>query len=191
MTKAELLRNQREEMAELTNECMDEIVANLPIAQWNDNGNNGLTIAEIYEVSNKFLSQQSIAYYLTYRDDIVKGERVEEIFFAEIDSKGKLVRNGRRRKDKISKTTYARLADIEEVEEEEEDYQSSFLIPGIPPTRLPPLYTTNSYWWASRAIGTRLIVYTTKYTTIGARNNRSTTKNFKNNCRLFIVFMLL
>lgn len=122
MTKAELLRNQREELAELTNECMDEIVANLPIADSDDNGNNGLILAEIYEKSNKFLSKQSIAYYLAYRDDIVTGERVEEIFFAEIDSKGKLVKNGRRRKDKICKTTYARLADVEEVEDEEEDY---------------------------------------------------------------------
>lgn len=122
MTKAELLRNQREEMAELTNECMDGIVANLPIAQWNHEVDNGLTIAEIYEVSNKFLSKQSIAYYLTYRDDIVKGERIEEVLFAEVDKRGKLVKNGRTRTDKFCKTTYARLADIEEVEEEEEDY---------------------------------------------------------------------
>ena len=122
MTKAELLRNQREELAELTNECMDAIVANLPVAQWNDKVNNGLTIAEIYEVSNKFLSKQSIAYYLSYRNDIFKGERVEEVLFAEVDKRGKLVKNGRTRSDKFCKTTYARLVDIEEVEEEEEDY---------------------------------------------------------------------
>ena len=121
MTKAELLRNQREEMAELTNECMDAIVANLPVARWNDKVDNGLTIAEIYEVSNKFLSKQSIAYYLAYRNDIIKGERVEEVLFAEVDKRGKLVKNGRTRSEKFCKTTYARLADIEEVEEEEEE----------------------------------------------------------------------
>lgn len=122
MTKAELLRNQREELAELTNECMDAIVANLPVAQWNYKVDNGLTIAEIYEVSNKFLSKQSIAYYLSYRDDIVKGKRIEEVLFAEVDKRGKLVKNGRTRSDKFYKTTYARLADVEKVEDDEEDY---------------------------------------------------------------------
>ena len=97
MTKAELLRNQREELAELTNECLDEIVTNLPVAQWNEKVDNGLTIAEIYEVSNKFLSKQSIAYYLSYRNDIVNGERIEEVLFAEVDGRGKLVKNGRTR----------------------------------------------------------------------------------------------
>ena len=122
MTKAELLRNQREELTELTNECIDEIVANLPVAQWNEKVDNGLTIAEIYEASNKFLSKQSIAYYLSYRNDIVNGERIEEVLFAEVDGRGKLVKNGRTRIYKSCKTTYARLADIEEVEDDEEDY---------------------------------------------------------------------
>ena len=121
MTKAELLRNQREELEELTNECMDAIVANLPVAKCNNKADNGLTIAEIYEVSNKFLSKQSIAYYLSYRNDIFKGERIEEVLFAEVDKRGKLIKNGRTRTVKFCKTTYLRLADVEDVEEEEEE----------------------------------------------------------------------
>ena len=152
MTKAELLRNQREELEELTNECLDEIVSKLPIVYDEEYCGDGPIITEVYEMSNGFLSKQSLAYHLSNRRDVVHGRRTEGIFFAEVDSKGRLVKNGRTRTEKFCKTTYARLADIEEVEDDEEDYQSSSLIPGIPSTRLPPLYTTNSYYWTSRAI---------------------------------------
>ena len=118
MTKAELLRNQREELEELTNECLDEIVAKLPVVDWEENWNVGPILAEVYEMSNKFLSKQSLAYHLSNRHDVVRGVRTEEIFFAEVDSKGRLVKNGRTRSEKICKTTYVRLADVEDVEED-------------------------------------------------------------------------
>ena len=53
---------------------------------------------------------------------MVHGGRTEEIFFAEVDSKGRLVKNGRTRSEKICKTTYLRLADVEDVEDDKEDY---------------------------------------------------------------------
>ena len=122
MTKAELLRNQREELEELTNECLDEIVAKLPVVDWGEYWSDGPILAEVYEMSNGFLSKQSLAYHLKNRRDVVHGRRTEEIFFAEVDSKGRLVKNGRTRSEKIYKTTYLRLADVEDVEDDEEDY---------------------------------------------------------------------
>ena len=122
MTKAELLRNQRKELEELTNECLDEIVSKLPIVNDEEYCGDGPTLAEIYEMSNGFLSKQSLAYHLNNRRNVVHGRRTEEIFFAKVDSKGRLVKNGRTRTEKVCKTTYARLANIEEVEDDEEDY---------------------------------------------------------------------
>lgn len=118
MTKAELLRNQREELEELTNECLDEIVAKLPVADLEKYWSDGPTLAEVYEMSNKFLSKQSLSYHLNNRSDVVHGGRTEEIFFAEVDSKGRLVKNGRTRNEKIYKTTYLRIEDVEDVEED-------------------------------------------------------------------------
>lgn len=116
MTKAELVRRQYEEMNAMIEECMDEVIERLPMmSSYDELRENGLTLDEVYNISNKFLSKGSLAYYLSnYNNGIGSCMRDEVIKFAEVDDNGRIVRNGRTRNFKISKVVYGHWEEEEE-----------------------------------------------------------------------------
>lgn len=107
MTKAELLRSQRDEMNAMIDECMYEIIAKLPVAyDYSEVVDNGLTLDEVYEISNKFLSKHALPHYLN-NYGVFSGTRCDIINFAEVDDNGRLVKNGKKREFKYSRVVYA------------------------------------------------------------------------------------
>ena len=113
MNKIELKARHAAELREFTDECVNGVVARLPIGNTYDmfNRNFAMTIDECYAVSNKFLTKNSLAYYLKCHEDVVITHRDCVSYFIECDENGCPLKKANVQKHIREKTGYMRLVD--------------------------------------------------------------------------------
>ena len=113
MNKIELKKRHEEELREFTDECVNGVVEKLPIGTRYDmfNRNFAMTIDECYALSNKFLTKNSLAYYLKCHEDVVITHRDCVSYFIECDENGRPLKKANVQKHIREKTGYMRLVD--------------------------------------------------------------------------------
>ena len=125
MNKIELKARQAAELREFTDECVNGVVEMLPIRTEDGNYNvaTAMTIDECYALSNKFLTKNSLAYYLKRHEDVVITDRDCVSYFIKCDENGRPLKKANVQKHIIKKTGYMRLVDHDNDTwyEEEED----------------------------------------------------------------------
>ena len=121
MTMMELCMRHEEEMNRMIEDCLFDLMRKLP------NAHNayevetmGLTIDEVYELSNKFLPIRVLARYIDKEYRFVCARRTNLITI-EVDEKGRLTQNGEKRTLKSTRIVYAFALD--EYFEEEPDFE--------------------------------------------------------------------
>ena len=121
MTMMELCMRHEEEMNRMIEDCLFDLMRKLP------NAHNayevetmGLTIDEVYELSNKFLPIRVLARYIDKEYHFVYARRTNLITI-EVDEKGRLTQNGEKRTLKSTRIVYAFALD--EYFEEEPDFE--------------------------------------------------------------------
>ena len=123
MTIMELQMRHEEEMKRMIKECIYDLISKLPRA-CNDYEveTMGLTIDEMYELSNKFLPKLVLARYIAKAYHVVSTKRTELVNF-KVDEKGRLCQNGEKRTIKSTRIVYACMIYeyVGEGEEEEEE----------------------------------------------------------------------
>ena len=119
MTMAELSMRHEEEMNRMIEDCVRGVRRRLPNAcSVFDVETMGLTIDEVYELSNKFLPKRVLARYIDKEFRIVSARRTDLINI-EVDEMGRLTEHGEKRTLKSTRIVYAFALD-EYFEEEEE-----------------------------------------------------------------------
>lgn len=125
MTIMELQMRQEEEMNRMIEECVFDLISKMPRVH-NDYEveTMGLTINELYELSNKFLPIRVLARYIEKEYDIVSARKSELVSF-KVDEKGRLCQNGEKRTIKSTRIVYACMI-YEYFGEEEEEEEELF-----------------------------------------------------------------
>ena len=121
MTMMELCMRHEEEMNRMIEECIFDVISKLPrVHNAYEVETMGLTIDEIYELSNKFLPKLVLARYIDKEYDIVSVKRTELVNF-KVDKKGRPCQNGEKRTIKSTRIVYACIIYEYFGEEEEEE----------------------------------------------------------------------
>ena len=122
MTMMELCMRHEEEMNRMIEDCIFDLMRKMPIAHTAlDVETMGLTIDELYELSNKFLPIRVLERYIAKEYRIAFARRTELVSF-EVDEKGKPAMNGEKRTLKSTRIVYA-WVDDDYFEEEEPDIE--------------------------------------------------------------------
>lgn len=125
MTMAELSMRHEEEMRRMIEECVFDLISKMPRAHnAYEVETMGLTIDEMYELSNKFLPKLVLARYIAKAYHVVSANKTELVNF-EVDEKGRPCQNGEKRTIKSTRIVYACMIYeyFGEGEEEEELFE--------------------------------------------------------------------
>ena len=121
MTIMELCMRHEEEMNRMIEDCIFDLMGKMPTAHTAlDVETMGLTIDELYELSNKFLPIRVLERYIVKEYRIAFARRTELVSF-KVDEKGKPAINGEKRTLKSTRIVYAWVDD--DYFEEEPDFE--------------------------------------------------------------------
>ena len=121
MTMMELCMRHEEEMNRMIEDCLFDLMRKLPHAHnAYEVETMGLTIDEVYELSNKFLPIRVLARYIDKEYRITSARRTDLITI-EVDEKGRLTQKGEKRTLKSTRIVYAFALD--EYFEEEPNFE--------------------------------------------------------------------